>query len=236
VGTVARTVRPARIKPGPGGAREANPREPLDRRLVRRWRDAEGAYFAQSFAAPGMYETSIALVRGLADGLADLATEADLEDAYEERGLDWAEARLEELNLAQGAWLELAGAREVAFNLRLGEIRAANTSSDTAARLAAARAAGETWLVAVDGETGFIGWRTYRRVDIHATSGVALYGYAARDWDSGIEKLWFEVLRVDPQTGAPIRGAASIRTARPCRDRSALLRAFGAARRRYEGS
>lgn len=226
----------ARTRPRPGGARETKAGEPIDRRLVRRWREAEGAYFAQSFAEPGMYETALAVVRGLADGLADVATEADLENAYEERGPDWAETRVEELNLAQGAWLELAGAREVAFNLRLGEICAAHAARDTAARLAEARAAGETWLVAVDGETGFAGWRTYRRVDIHATSGVALYGYSSRDWDGGIETLWFEVLRVDPQTGAPIRGAAPLRKARTCRDRPALLRAFGAARRRYGGT
>jgi len=208
----------------------------VDRRLVRRWREAESAYFGQSLAEPGMYETAVQLVRGLTDGLADVTTEVDLEEAYEERGLDWAEERLGQMKLARGDWLELAGARETAFNLRLGEIRASNISHDTARQLAAARAAGETWLVAIDGETGFIGWRTYRRVEIHTTAGIALYGYSARDWDSGIETLWFEVLRVDPQTGAPIRDAAPIQEARTCRDRAALKRAFSAARRRYSGA
>ena len=208
-------------------------REGIDRRLVRRWREAEGAYFAQSFAEPGMYETSLSLVRGLADGLADISSEDELATAYEDRGLDWAEERLLQLELPRGDWMDLSAAYDVAFNLRLREIRTGKVSEDTAARLAAARESGETWLVAVDGETGFVGWRTYRHVEIHTSAGVALYGYSARDWDSGTETLWFEILRVDPQTGAPVRDAPAIRKARTCRDRAALMRAFAAARRRY---
>ena len=210
----------------------ARPDRPADRRLVRRWRDAENAYFAQSFAAPGMYETGLALVRGLADGLRDITTERELEDAYAERELEWAEARLAQIDLPRGDWLDLEAARDAAFNLRLGELHGETAARATAARLAEAREAGETWLVAVDGETGFVGWRSYRRVDIHTTAGVALYGYATRDWDRG-ETLWFEVLRVNPETGVPVRDAPSIRKPRTVRDRAALARAFATARRRY---
>lgn len=207
----------------------------VDRQLVRVWRDAESAYFAASFGEPGMYQTAIALARGLADGLVDVSTEEELERAYDERGVDWAARRVSTMNLPRGDWFDLEAARDVAFNLRLAEVRADAAERGTAARLAAARAAGETWIVAVDGSTGFTGWRTYRRVDIHTTAGIALYGYTERDWERG-ETCWLEVLRVDPETGAGLHGSAPIWGPRAYRDRAALERAFASARRRYAES
>jgi hypothetical protein len=205
---------------------------PVDRSLERRWREAEAAFFATSISDPDLYQTSIALVRGLAEGLREVTSEADLEEAYSDRGPEWAERRLAEIDVPHGDWLDLASASDAAFNLRLTELRSEIATRTTAARLAAARAAGESWLVAVDGEVGFGGQRTYRRVDIHTRIGVALYGYSARDWGRS-ETYWFEVLQVDPESGGRIRGAPPLRKPRVCGDRAALARAFTAARRRY---
>ena len=62
----------------------------------------------------------------------------------------------------------------------------------------------------------------------------ALYGYSARDLDSG-ETCWLEVIRVDPESGARLPGAALLRKPREYRDREALARAFIRARRRFAG-
>lgn len=207
---------------------------PVARALQRRWREAEGAFFAQSFAEPGMYEASVKLVRGLADGLLDLASEAELEAAYSGREEKWAEGRLAQIDVPLADWPDLDLALDAAFNLRLNELRGEVTARATADRLAAAREAGETWLTSADGEVGFPGQRTYRRVDIHTRAGLALYGYSARDWDRG-EKYWLEVLPVDPESGARIRGAPLLRQPRAYPDRGALDRAFVRARRRFAG-
>lgn len=205
---------------------------PVDRSFERRWRGAEAAFFAESLADPDMYQTSIALVRGLADGLRDVTSELELEKAYSGRGQEWLERRLAEIKVPHADWLDLASARDAAFNLRLGELRSEIAVRTTAASLAAAREAGDSWLVAVDGVVGFGAHRTYRRVDIHTRTGVALYGYSARDWGRG-ETFWFEVLQVDPESGRRVRGAPALREPRACRDRAALARAFTSARQRY---
>jgi hypothetical protein len=205
---------------------------PVDRALERRWRDAEAAFFATSISDPDMYQTALALVRGLAAGLRDMTSEAGLEAAYVERGPEWAERRLAELELPEGDWLDLESAREAAFNLRLTELRSEVAARATADRLAAARATGQTWLVDVDGNVGFGGQRTYRRVEIHTQIGVALYGYSAREWGRS-ETYWFEVIKVDPVSGSRIRGAPPLYRPRARRDRDALAHTFAAARRRY---
>ncbi len=207
----------------------------VDRGLIRVWRDAENAYFGAAVAEPGMYEVALRLVRGLADGLRDVGSEEELERTYDERDVDWAEERIRGLDLARGDWRDPEAARDAAFNLRLAELRAEEAARGTAGRLARARAAGETWLVAVDGSTGMTGWRTYRRVDIHTSAGIALYGYTERDWERG-ETCWLEVLRVDPDTGAGLHGSTPIWGPRAYRDRAALERAFTSARRRYAGA
>jgi hypothetical protein len=207
---------------------------PVGRALQRGWREAESTFFAQSFAEPGMYEASVKLVRGLADGLRDLTSEGQLEEAYSQRGEVWAAGRLAEIDVPPGDWPDLDLALDAAFNLRLNELRGETTAHTAASRLAAARQAGETWLTSADGEVGFPGQRTYRRVDIHTRAGVALYGYSAREWDRA-EEYWLEVLRVDPESGAPVRGAPLLRRPRAYPTREALARAFLRARQRFAG-
>jgi hypothetical protein len=207
--------------------------QPVSRATEGRWREAENTFFASAMADADLYASSLALVRGLAAGLRDVTSEAALEAASDERGLDWAERRLAEIDVPDAGWLDLATALDAAFALRLTELRSEVAAGATAARLAAARAAGEAWLLDVDGETGPPGLRTYRRVEIHTTLGVALYGYSDRQWGRD-ESFWFEVVRVDPETGSRDRGAPPVRRPRACRDRAALQRAFAAARRRYE--
>jgi hypothetical protein len=210
------------------------PDRPVTRSLQRRWRDAEAAFFAQSFAEPAVYEASVTLVRGLADRLRDLMSEAQLEEAYSERDLEWAEGRLAEIGVQPDEWPNLDLALDAAFSLRLNMLRGEVTARATAGRLAAAREAGETWLTSADGEVGLPGQRTYRRVDIHTRAGVALYGYSARDWERG-DTYWLEVLRVDPESGASIQGAPLLRPPRAYRDRGSLDRAFVRARQRFSG-
>lgn len=208
--------------------------QPVDRSLERHWREAESAFFAEALGDPDMYQTSVALVRGLADGLRDVDSEADLEAAYAGRDHEWIEAQLARINVPNADWLDLASARDAAFNLRLGQLRLEITTRLTAARLAEAREAGDSWLLAVDGVVGFGAHRTYRRVDIHTRTGVALYGYSDREWGRG-ETYWFEVVQVNPESGGQVRGAPQLRKPRACRDRAALVRAFTAARQRYSG-
>ena len=153
--------------------------------------------------------------------------------AYAERDVAWAERRAAALPGGRGRWLDVAAARDVAFHLRLREIAGQATSQATTTLVREARARGETWVTTVEGETTFAGQRTYRRVDLHTRAGIALYGYTHLDWERG-EQCWLEVLRVDPETGAPVPGSRPV-IQRRYRDRAALARAFARARRRYAG-
>jgi hypothetical protein len=205
---------------------------PVDPSIVRRWRDGEARFFATSLADPDLYMSAIALVRGLAAGLRDVASEEDLEAAYAERGLEWADRRLAEIDVPDADMLDIATAREAAFNLRLGELRSEITARSTAEQLSAARAAGAAWVVTADGDVGFGGQRVYRRVELHTRLGVALFGYSSRDPGRG-QVFTFETLAVDPATGSRIRGAAPLLRPRERRDRAALAHTFAAARRLY---
>jgi hypothetical protein len=205
----------------------------VDPSLVRRWRDGESRFFASSMADPDLYLAALGLVRGLAAGLRDLASEEELEAAYAERGLEWADRQLAEIDVPDAEMLDIATAREAAFNLRLRELQSEVAVRTTAEQLEAARATGASWLVTADGDVGFGGQRVYRRVDLHTRLGVALYGYSSRDPGRG-QTFWFEVLAIDPETGSRIRGAAPLFGARSRRDREALHRTFAAARRLYD--
>lgn len=208
------------------------PDRPVAPALVRRWREAETSFFGQAMADPDMYVASLAVARGLADGLIDVTSEEELQAAHETHGDDWLEARLAVIDVPHADWLDLDRARDAAFNLRLGELRVEIQTRSTAERLATARRAGEAWLVAVDGEIGLPGRRTYRRVEIHTQAGVALSVWSERDWSRG-ETFWLEILRVDPETGARVPGAALLEEPAPFGDHAALHRALARARRRH---
>lgn len=201
--------------------------------LLHRWREAEALFFGYGLAEPEFYQAALAAVHGLAAGLADIGSEPELEAAYDERDVEWAEERLATLGVEEADWVDVGSARDAAFNLRLHDIRGEQLTSATAERMAAARAAGETWLHAADGYIAFGGQRTFRRVDIHTRAGVAVFASSSRDWDRGVT-WWLEVLAVDPETGAPVRGAKPLEEMRSFDDREALERAFDGAKRKHE--
>lgn len=200
--------------------------------LVRRWREAETSFFGQSMGDPDMYVASLAVVRGLADGLADVTTEAELQAAHEARGDDWLEAQLRAIDVQHADWLDLDRARDAAFNLRLGDLRVEIQMRTTAERLAEARRAGVAWVVAIDTEIGLPGRQAYRRVEIHTRAGVALSVWSERDWSRG-ETFWLEILQVDPLTGAQLPGAEPLEEPQSFDDHAALDGALGRARQRH---
>ena len=201
--------------------------------LLRRWREAEALFFGYGLAEPEFYNAALAAVHGLAAELADVGSEEELEAVYEERDVAWAEERLAASNTAEADWVDVASARDAAFNLRLHDIRSEELTSATAERMAAARAAGETWLRTADGFIAFGGQRTFRRVDIHTLAGVAVFASSSRDWDRGVT-WWLEVIAVNPDTGAPLRGAKPLEETRTFTDRESLEKAFEQAKRKYE--
>lgn len=205
---------------------------PVTPARMRRWREAETTFFGQAMADPDMYVASLAVVRGLADGLTDVTSEEELQAADETRGDDWLEARLAAIDVPHADWLDLDRARAAAFNLRLSELRVEIQKRTMAERLTAARQAGEDWVVVVDGEIGLPGQRTYQRVEIHSRAGVALSVWSERDWSRG-ETFWLEILRVDPATGARLPGAAPLEEPQSFHDHAALDRALARARRRH---
>jgi hypothetical protein len=201
--------------------------------LLRRWREAEALFFGYGLAEPEFYHAALAAVHGLAAGLADIGSEAELEAAYDERDVAWAEERRATLGVEEADWVDVGSARDAAFNLRLHDIRGEQLSSATAERMRTARASGETWLHAADGYIAFGGQRTYRRVDIHTQAGVAVFASSSRDWDRGVT-WWLEVLAVNPETGAPVRGAKPLEETRSFEDREAMEKAYEQAKRKYE--
>ena len=239
--------RPGGRAAGPPGGRAAGPpadrpaRSPVERTaepsirpdLLRRWREAEALFFGYGLAEPEFYNAALAAVHGLAAGLADIGSEEELEAAYDERDVEWAEERLAALNTVEADWVDVASARDAAFNLRLHDIRSEELTSATAERMAAARAAGETWLRTADGFIAFGGQRTFRRVDIHTRAGVAVFASSSRDWDRGVS-WWLEVMAVNPETGAPVRGAKPLEETRTFADRESMEKAFEQAKRKYE--
>jgi hypothetical protein len=214
--------------------RERRSRRGVDPDLVHRWREAENLLFAYGMADPEFYRVIIEVVRCLAGGLLDLVTPEDLEAAYDERGVEWAEERVAAAGVRGGDEVDLEAAVAAAFNFRLRDIGGEEAAQDSASRVAAAREAGETWAVTVEGHTGFAGRRTYRRVEIHATAGVALFGYSHRDWVDQRDAWWLEVLAVDPVTGTAIRGSKPLDVPRSFPDRESWEQAFASARGRYE--
>jgi hypothetical protein len=200
--------------------------------LLRRWREAEALFFGYGLAEPEFYTAALAAVHGLAAGLADIGSEEELEAAYGERDTEWAEDRLAALSMAEADWVDVASARDAAFNLRLHDIRSEELTSATAERMAAARAAGEAWLRAADWYIAFVGQRTYRRVDIHTRAGVAVFASSSRDWDHGVT-WWLEVIAVDPDSGAPVRGARPLEETRTFDDRESMEKAFEQAKRKH---
>jgi len=201
--------------------------------LLRRWREAEALFFGYGLAEPEFYNAALAAVHGLAASLADIGSEEDLEAAYDERDVEWAEERLAALNTVEADWVDVASARDAAFNLRLHDIRSEELTSATAERMAAARAAGEAWLRTAEGFIAFGGQRTFRRVDIHTLAGVAVFASSSRDWDRGVS-WWLEVIAVNPETGAPVRGAKPLDETRTFADRAPMEKAFEQAKRKYE--
>jgi len=204
---------------------------PVASATIRRWRQAETSFFGQAMADPDMYVASLAVVRGLADGLADVTSEAGLQAADDTYGDDWLEERVAVIDVEHADWLELDRARDAAFNVRLGELRFETQMRTTAERLATARGSGEAWFVSIDTETG-PSRRVFRRVEIHTRTGVALSVWSDRDWSRG-ETFWLEVLRVDPETGAPVPGEAPLEETTSFADRAALDGALAAARLRH---
>jgi hypothetical protein len=227
------TADPPALRGAAGSPVRERRRRGVDPDLLRRWREAENLLFAYGMAEPEFYRVVVEVVRCLAEGLRDLVTVEDLEAAYDERGMDWAEARVIAAGFEGGEEVDLEAALAAAFNFRLRDLGGEEAAHDTAGRMAAARAAGETWAVTVDGHTGFAGRRTYRRVEIHVRSGVALFGYSHRDWVDQRDAWWLEVLAVDPATGAPSRGSRPLEEPRSFPDRQSWEQAFEETRVRH---
>ncbi len=110
----------------------------------RQWKAAEGRLYGLVLTSPELYETSLGLVRALADGLAGVRTEAGLVAAYAggERVLrDVAAGRGVDLGL-----VDTAAVLGAAFCLRHGELRSARARELALLRVRQAASAGRSWV------------------------------------------------------------------------------------------
>lgn len=169
--------------------------------LERRWAEAEGRLYATAATDDRRYERLVGLVRAVADALAACRTPEALRAAWDDAGRLVAD-------VAQSAGVPLgpsdadavAGA---AFRLRGQEIAAAAAETAASQRIAAARAAGERWVVVAEhGRVEAAAVTGYHRVDLHLPDGRGIHTYAEPDIDADRAVYGLQVLRLDPDTGA----------------------------------
>jgi hypothetical protein len=167
---------------------------------VRQWQTAEQRLYPAAMGVPEAYERYVALVRAVADDLAEVRDLQALADVYlVAGGLAAAAARRRSIS-TRGLQLEMAAG--AAFCIRYREIVAEVRREEVARRVEAARAGGEQWVTVQETQPGPHGpFPPWRRVEMHLPEGTGLHIWMEESLErSGVE-YGVEVVPLDPDTG-----------------------------------
>src|SRR5262249_16795811 len=119
-----------------------------------------------------------------------------------------------------------------AFYLRAQEIQEDNTRADIQARLAAAHAQNQRWVVVDEHETRRYGRTFFRRLEMHLPDGFRLYTASDLAWEKGHIYV-LEPMLLDPATGQTRRDVAPPEPPREFSTHEELLCAVAALREKY---
>jgi hypothetical protein len=167
---------------------------------VRQWQAAEQRLYPAAMGVPEAYERYVALVRAVADDLAEVRDPQALADAYlVAEGVVATAARRRSIS-TQGLQLEMAAG--AAFCIRYREIMAEVRREEVARRVEAARAGGNQWVTIQETQPGLGGpFPPWRRLEMHLPEGTGLHIWMEESLEhSGVE-YGVEVVPLDPGNG-----------------------------------
>jgi hypothetical protein len=170
----------------------------LDRNAaVAAWRRAEGHIYPSVMLNASLYQEYVAVIKGIAEELADVHNEEDLVLAWHERR-DLADMVISRTAPSMGQLMNREGLRDAAFCHRHREITREHGKELAAQRLAEAKRTGAEWVTLFDDVTPL----GAQRLEMHVRSGRALHISSDLPLD-GTRPTWeFEVVQLDPDDGA----------------------------------
>lgn len=186
--------------------------------VMRRWRTGEEKLYPVVTVRPDLYETSIGLVRSLADHLGSvpdvdaLVTTYRVTDAQEEREA----AGLGDTHIPPEVDLGLV--RDAAYQVRARELSVREPQERAEQLIRRARTAGEpTASIWDQGEHE--DWPPYRRIEMNLDTGRAVATSTELDPDTMTPRYVLEAMQLDPDTGAAAEGQVVLRPRQVFTDR-----------------
>ncbi|MFL5806604.1 MAG: hypothetical protein ACJ8CR_33360 [Roseiflexaceae bacterium] len=195
-------------------------------------RSIEDQFFRAVLNDSDSYMLGIRLVRAVADSLKPIADLATLVEYFQRTGSDYVIPIADTLGAPQVMLLDYQLALGAAFYLRSQEIQEDGARADLRARLDAARAQGQRWLVLDERETRRYGRTFFRRLEMRLSDGFGLYTASELDWEKG-HLYVLEPMLLDTDTGQPRRGAAPPEPRQEFATYEELMRAVEALREKY---
>ena len=195
-------------------------------------RSMEDKFFRTILNDSASYMLGIRLVRAVADSLRSIADLETLVERFQQTGSDYVVPIADTLGAPQVLLLDYQLALGAAFYLRAQEIMEESTKADVQARLAAARAQDQRWVVIDERETRRYGRTFFRRLEMRLSDGFGLYIASELDWEKGHIYV-VEPLLLDPATSQPRRGAAPPEPRQEFTTHEELMQAVETLREKY---
>jgi hypothetical protein len=195
-------------------------------------RSIEDKFFRAILGDTDSYMLGIRLVRAVADSLKPIADLATLVEYFQRTGSDYVIPIADALGAPQVMLLDYQLALGAAFYLRAQEIVEDSARADVGARLAAAHAQGQRWVVLDERETQRYGRTFFRRLEMRLPDGFGLYTASELDWERGHIYV-VEPMLLDPTTSQPQRGAVPPEPRQEFATHEELMRAVEALREKY---
>jgi hypothetical protein len=195
-------------------------------------RSMEDKFFRTILNDSASYMLGIRLVRAVADSLRSIADLETLVERFQQTGSDYVVPIADTLGAPQVLLLDYQLALGAAFYLRAQEIMEESTKADVQARLAAARAQDQRWVVIDERETQRYGRTFFRRLEMRLPDGFGLYIASELDWEKGHIYV-VEPLVLDPATSKPRRGATPPEPRQEFATREELMQAVETLREKY---
>jgi len=199
---------------------------------IAEWRAMEDHFYRAVLNDPDLYMLGIRLVRAVADSLKAIADLETLITRFQQTGSDAVATIAETLDAPQVVLIDYQLALGAAFYLRAQEIQEQGARADLEARLAAARAQGQRWVVLYDQETRRHGHAFFQRLEIRLPDGFSLRSADEMDWERGRVYV-LEPLLLDLITGLPRRDVSPPEPRQEFATREDLARAVEALRQKY---
>jgi hypothetical protein len=164
---------------------------------VAAWRRAEALVYPSVMVNATLYQQYIAVVRAIADELADLRTEDELVGAWRERP-ELGGDMIRRLSPSMAPMMDPQAVRDAAFCQRHRELTRELGKEIAHERLERARREGAAWVTLFDDVTPF----GSHRLEMHVRSGRALHASSRTEPDAVTATYELEVVQLDPRDGA----------------------------------